>query len=51
MTVGELRAILENDFIPDEMVPMNYDDQSVKEVIVTIDKDGDVAEVRLSMSS
>lgn len=49
MNVGELRAILDNEFIPDALVPQNYDDLMIQDVNLTIDKEGIVTDIRFSM--
>lgn len=51
MNVGEFRRILENDYIPDDLVICTYEDTKIKEVNLTIDKDGLVSDIRLAMDT
>jgi hypothetical protein len=48
MTVGELRAVLENEWIKDDLVLMTYDDEEILEIVLSINKEGDVTEARFT---
>lgn len=49
MTIGELRAILESDWIDDDIVPYDYEDNVIRDVTLVIGKDGRIGEIRFGM--
>jgi hypothetical protein len=49
MTVKELREILSNGIIPDDLIITSYDDTKIRDVNLTIEADGTVSEIRLGM--
>ena len=51
MTVREVRTILEHEWIPDELVILDYEDKSIDEVNLVINRDGDCTDIRLTMIS
>lgn len=50
MTVGELRVILDADWIPDDLIIMDYEDQMIDNVNLVIDKNGGCNEIRFAMT-
>lgn len=49
MTVGELRRILENEIIDDELIIYDYDEQTIRDVNLTINANGECTEIHFGM--
>jgi hypothetical protein len=50
VTVGELRGILENGLIPDDIVISDYQDNVIDTVNLEISSDGSVTDIKFGMS-
>lgn len=51
MNVGELRDILQSEWIPDGLIIQDYNDNVIDDVNLVIEKDGTVSAIRFSMSA
>lgn len=49
MTVEELRGILLSDWLPEDLIIMDYNDNVIRDVNLVIAKDGSITELRLGM--
>ena len=51
MTVRELRAILENELIDDDLIIYDYEDNIIDTVNLVINNEGAVNEIRFAMTN